>query len=120
QGRTSLGKRGGSVTERTAAVLEVQPVHGIPEVKPGTDLGSLLSDTLTELGDADVVVVTSKIVSKAEGRVSPGVSRDDAIEAETVRLVAERDSMGIVETKGGLGLAAAGGEASKGVPGSGG
>jgi dehydro coenzyme F420 reductase / coenzyme F420-0:L-glutamate ligase / coenzyme F420-1:gamma-L-glutamate ligase len=106
------------VTERTAAVLEVQPVHGIPEVSPGTDLGSLLSDTLTDLRDGDVVVVTSKIVSKAEGRVSPGVSRDDAIEAETVRLVAERDSMRIVETKHGLVLAAAGVDASNVAPGS--
>jgi coenzyme F420-0:L-glutamate ligase/coenzyme F420-1:gamma-L-glutamate ligase len=106
------------VTERTAAVLEVQPVHGIPEVNPGTDLGSLLSDTLTDLRDGDVVVVTSKIVSKAEGRVSPGVSRDDAIEAETVRLVAERDSMRIVETKHGLVLAAAGVDASNVAPGS--
>jgi dehydro coenzyme F420 reductase / coenzyme F420-0:L-glutamate ligase / coenzyme F420-1:gamma-L-glutamate ligase len=101
-----------------AAVLEVQPVHGLPEVKPGTDLGALLSDTLTDLRDGDVVVVTSKIVSKAEGRVSPGVSRDDAIEAETVRLVAERDSMRIVETKHGLVLAAAGVDASNVVPGS--
>jgi coenzyme F420-0:L-glutamate ligase / coenzyme F420-1:gamma-L-glutamate ligase len=106
------------VTERTAAVLEVQPVHGIPEVNPGTDLGSLLSDTLTDLRDGDVVVVTSKIVSKAEGRVSPGVSREDAIEAETVRLVAERDSMRIVETKHGLVLAAAGVDASNVAPGS--
>ena len=106
------------MTERTAAVLEVQPVHGIPEVNPGTDLGSLLSDTLTDLRDGDVVVVTSKIVSKAEGRVSPGVSRDDAIEAETVRLVAERDSMRIVETKHGLVLAAAGVDASNVAPGS--
>ncbi len=106
------------MTERTAAVLEVQPVHGIPEVNPGTDLGSLLSDTLTDLRDGDVVVVTSKIVSKAEGRVSPGTSRDDAIEAETVRLVAERDSMRIVETKHGLVLAAAGVDASNVAPGS--
>lgn len=106
------------MTERTAAVLEVQPVHGIPEVNPGTDLGSLLSDTLTDLRDGDVVVVTSKIVSKAEGRVSPGVSREDAIEAETVRLVAERDSMRIVETKHGLVLAAAGVDASNVAPGS--
>jgi len=106
------------VTERPAAGLEVQPVHGLPEVKPGTDLGALLSDTLTDLRDGDVVVVTSKIVSKAEGRVSPGVSRDDAIEAETVRLVAERDSMRIVETKHGLVLAAAGVDASNVVPGS--
>jgi coenzyme F420-0:L-glutamate ligase / coenzyme F420-1:gamma-L-glutamate ligase len=106
------------VTERTAAVLKVQPVHGIPEVNPGTDLGSLLSDTLTDLRDGDVVVVTSKIVSKAEGRVSPGMSRDDAIEAETVRLVAERDSMRIVETKHGLVLAAAGVDASNVAPGS--
>jgi coenzyme F420-0:L-glutamate ligase/coenzyme F420-1:gamma-L-glutamate ligase len=106
------------MTERAAAVLEVQPVLGLPEIKPGTDLGSLLSDILTDLRDGDVVVVTSKIVSKAEGRISRGVSRDDAIEAETVRLVAERDSMRIVETKHGLVLAAAGVDASNVVTGS--
>ena len=100
------------MTDRPAAVLEVQPVTGLPEITTGTDLGSLLSDTLTDLRDGDIVVVTSKIVSKAEGRISPGVPRDDAIEAETVRLVAERDSMRIVETKHGLVLAAAGVDAS--------
>ncbi len=106
------------MTDRAAAVLEVQPVTGVPEITTGTDLGSLLSDTLTDLRDGDILVVTSKIVSKAEGRISPGVSRDDAIEAETVRLVAERDSMRIVETKHGLVLAAAGVDASNVVLGS--
>lgn len=106
------------MTERAAAVLEVEAVRGLPEITPGTDLGALLSEALTDLRDGDVVVVTSKIVSKAEGRVSAGASRDAAIEAETVRLVAERDSLRIVETRHGLVLAAAGVDASNVTPGS--
>lgn len=46
--------------------LEVLPVLGLPEVEPDTDLGALIAKAV-ELRDGDVVVVTSKIVSKAEG-----------------------------------------------------
>jgi coenzyme F420-0:L-glutamate ligase/coenzyme F420-1:gamma-L-glutamate ligase len=49
------------------------PVRGIPEVAPGDDLAGLISDALelggTPLEDGDIVVVASKVVSKAEGRV---------------------------------------------------
>jgi coenzyme F420-0:L-glutamate ligase/coenzyme F420-1:gamma-L-glutamate ligase len=47
-------------------VLTILPVEGMPEVEPGADLAALISDR-AELADGDIVVVTSKIVSKAEG-----------------------------------------------------
>lgn len=47
-------------------MLTILPVEGMPEVEPGADLAALISDH-AELVDGDIVVVTSKIVSKAEG-----------------------------------------------------
>lgn len=99
------------------AALEVWAPAGIGEVAPGTDLLALLLGTFTAPGarplqDGDVVVVTSKIVSKAEGRVLAAGSREAAIEAETVRVVARRGSLRIVENRQGLVMAAAGVDAS--------
>jgi coenzyme F420-0:L-glutamate ligase/coenzyme F420-1:gamma-L-glutamate ligase len=54
-------------------MISVLPVAGIPEVRPGDDLAGLIADGLTAggigLADEDVLVVTQKVVSKAEGRV---------------------------------------------------
>jgi coenzyme F420-0:L-glutamate ligase/coenzyme F420-1:gamma-L-glutamate ligase len=58
-----------------AETVRVLTVEGIPEVRPGDDLASLIGDALERsqgalpLTDADVLVVTQKIVSKAEGAV---------------------------------------------------
>jgi len=89
------------------AAIEVWALEGIPEVREGDDLAALIVATGVELRDGDVVVVTSKIVSKAEGRLVPG-SREDHIAAETVRVVAQRGRTQIVQTRHGLVLAAAG------------
>ena len=83
----------------------VTPVHGLPEITPGTDLAALLVAAVPDLADGDILVVTSKIVSKAEGRVLSGVPRDKAIEAESVRVVARRGDTSIVETRHGFVLA---------------
>jgi coenzyme F420-0:L-glutamate ligase/coenzyme F420-1:gamma-L-glutamate ligase len=80
---------------------------GVPEVRPGDDLVALLLP-LVDLADGDVVVVTSKVVSKTEGRVVPGDDRESAIEAEAVRVVARRGPTTIVRTRHGLTMAAAG------------
>ena len=69
-------------------------VEGIGEVVEGTDLGALLLGV--DLEDGDVVLVTSKVVSKAEGRVRAG-EREQAIRDETVRVVARRGPTSIVE-----------------------
>ena len=82
---------------------------GAGEVHEGDDLATLLLDLVgTEaLAEGDVVVVTSKVVSKAEGRVVAG-TREEHLAAETARLVARRGPTSIVRTHHGLTLAAAG------------
>src|SRR5437660_604127 len=96
--------------------LTVIPVEGLPEVAAGADLAALIADADAGLADGDIVVVTSKIVSKAEGRVVRG-DREKAIDAESVRVVARRGATRIVETRHGLVLAAAGVDASNTPPG---
>ncbi len=93
--------------------LEAWAPDGLPEVRAGDDLGAVLAGVLADppLEDGDVVVVTSKVVSKAEGRVV-AMDRDEAVASETVRVVAARGSTRIVETRHGLVLAAAGVDAS--------
>ena len=87
--------------------VTVVPVGGLPEITAGSDLAALIADAVPDLRDGDILVVTSKIVSKAEGRVV-AVSREQAIEAETVRVVARRGATTIAQTRHGLVLAAAG------------
>ncbi|GAA1955702.1 coenzyme F420-0:L-glutamate ligase [Kitasatospora viridis] len=96
--------------------LTVLPVPGLPEVEPGADLGELIAKSV-ELLPGDVVVVTSKIVSKAEGRIVRAEDREAAIDAEAVRVVARRGRTRIVENRNGLVMAAAGVDASNTAPG---
>ncbi|WP_443067761.1 coenzyme F420-0:L-glutamate ligase [Streptomyces sp. NBC_01351] len=96
---------------------EVRAVGGIPEVRPGDDLAELITTAAPDLRDGDVLLVTSKIVSKAEGRIVEADSREDAIDAETVRVVARRGPLRIVENRQGLVMAAAGVDASNTAPG---
>jgi coenzyme F420-0:L-glutamate ligase / coenzyme F420-1:gamma-L-glutamate ligase len=98
--------------------LEIWAPDGLPEIAAGDDLAALLETATTDrpLRDGDVVVVTSKVVSKAEGRVVR-MDREEAITAETVRVVAQRGPTRIVETRHGLVLAAAGVDASNTEPG---
>ncbi|MFF8925647.1 coenzyme F420-0:L-glutamate ligase [Streptomyces longwoodensis] len=85
---------------------------GLPEVRPGDDLAKLIATAEPGLADGDVVLVTSKIVSKAEGRILEAADREAAIDAETVRVVARRGTLRIVENRQGLIMAAAGVDAS--------
>jgi coenzyme F420-0:L-glutamate ligase/coenzyme F420-1:gamma-L-glutamate ligase len=93
-------------------VLEVHPVLGLTDIRPGDDLAQLLADAFPyEAGD--VVVITSKVVSKAEGRLIPAgpdreATRLQAVADETRRVVARRGFTTIVETRHGLVMAAAG------------
>ena len=91
--------------------IMVRGVAGLPEISAGDDLGALIADAAGDLRDGDIVVVTSKIVSKAEGR-TVHQDREAAIDAETVRVVARRGDARIVETRHGLVMAAAGVDAS--------
>ena len=90
--------------------LEVRPVAGLPEVRAGDDFVALLAGV--ELCEGDVLAVSSKVVAKAEGRLRPGMSREEAVAAETVRVVASRGPLRIVETRHGLVMAAGGVDAS--------
>ena len=109
------------------SALHVWAPDGVPELTPDADLaGALLAaleadpDPDRRLADGDVVVVTSKVVSKVEGRVRRG-DREQAIDTETVRVVAVKHTPGgltrIVRTRHGLTLAAAGVDASNVAPG---
>lgn len=95
-----------------APSYRVRALPGIPEVRPGDDLAKLIAATGPELVDGDVLLVTSKIVSKAEGRIVEAADREAAIDAETVRVVARRGALRIVENRQGLVMAAAGVDAS--------
>ncbi|WP_263166523.1 coenzyme F420-0:L-glutamate ligase [Streptomyces sp. SCSIO ZS0520] len=90
----------------------VWALPGLPEVRPGDDLAKLIAATGPGLVDGDLVLVTSKIVSKAEGRILAAADRESAIDAETVRVVARRGALRIVENRQGLVMAAAGIDAS--------
>jgi coenzyme F420-0:L-glutamate ligase/coenzyme F420-1:gamma-L-glutamate ligase len=96
--------------------ITITGVTGLPEITPGADLAGLIADAAPDLRDGDILVVTSKAISKAEGRVVR-TTREQAIEAETVRVVARRGPAIIAETRHGLVLAAAGVDASNTAPG---
>jgi dehydro coenzyme F420 reductase / coenzyme F420-0:L-glutamate ligase / coenzyme F420-1:gamma-L-glutamate ligase len=96
--------------------IEVVPVEGVPEVRPGDDLGEILSAALVPVGvrDGDVIAVTQKVVSKSEGRVvTEGEGGREAwVERESRRIVARRGDLVIAETRHGFVCANAGVDAS--------
>ncbi|MEV7782610.1 coenzyme F420-0:L-glutamate ligase [Kitasatospora sp. NPDC088351] len=96
--------------------LRILPVTGLPEVEAGADLAVLIAKA-DSYEDGDILLVTSKIVSKAEGRLLHAADREAAIDAETVRVVARRGPVRIVENRNGLVMAAAGVDASNTAPG---
>jgi coenzyme F420-0:L-glutamate ligase/coenzyme F420-1:gamma-L-glutamate ligase len=97
--------------------LEVFGIDGIGEVQPGDDVAAMIADAAvaqdTPLADRDVVVVTQKIVSKAEGRLE-AVDPDDPlshkplVERESVRVLRRRGDLVITETEHGFVCANAG------------
>lgn len=100
--------------------LQILPVGGLPEFRPGDDLGAAIAEAARWLRDGDIVVVTSKAVSKVEGRLRPTptdadgreAARQAAVEAEAVRVVARHGRTRITQTAHGLVLAASGVDAS--------
>jgi len=97
--------------------LEILPVHGIPEVEPGDILAEVIAEAVRRdgpaLADGDVVVVTQKVVSKAEGRVVDLDAGDPAarrrlVEGEAVRVLRRRGELLITETVHGFVCANAG------------
>jgi coenzyme F420-0:L-glutamate ligase/coenzyme F420-1:gamma-L-glutamate ligase len=112
--------------------LRVLPLEGIPEVRPGDDLGALLAEAAKRAGSlepGDIVVVAQKVVSKAEGRIvrlaeiepsrrarklagDEDARRLEVILAQSVRLVRTRPPLVIAETRHGFVCASAGVDSS--------
>lgn len=97
--------------------LEILPVRGVGEIVPGTDLALVLAEAAaaagTPLADDDCLVVTQKVVSKAEGRLVPldpddRAARAALVEAESARIVRRRGDLLISETRHGFICANAG------------
>jgi coenzyme F420-0:L-glutamate ligase / coenzyme F420-1:gamma-L-glutamate ligase len=92
--------------------LVVWGIEGIGEIRPGAALGAVIAGVCAEppngpLADGDVLVVTQKIVSKAEGRlvaVDPDdpLSHKGVVEAEAVRVLRRRGDLVITETRHGF------------------
>ena len=111
------------------AALCVYPVEGIGEVQPGTDLSEVLAAALTAgpddgpwLRDGDVVVVTQKIVSKAEGRLvvlegDETEAKVHLVEQEAVRVLRRRGDLLVTETRHGFVCANSGVDLSNVAPG---
>src|SRR5688500_4685577 len=109
-GRSTVGPnndRGGRMSG-----LQILPVEGLPEISEGDNLAELIA-AHTELRDGDVLIVTQKVVSKAEGRLV-GLDPTDAeakirlVESESARIVRRRGDLVISETKHGFVCANAG------------
>ena len=90
--------------------ISLVPVTGLPEIAPGDDLAGMIAEA-ADLADGDVVVVTQKIVSKAEDRVVDidlAVGHTPLVEAESVRVLRRRGDLVISETEHGFVCANAG------------
>ena len=90
--------------------IQVIPVEGLPEVRVGDDLAGLIAEAV-DLVDGDVVVVTQKVVSKAEDRlvdIDPEVGHKQLVERESVRILRRRGDLIISETEHGFVCANAG------------
>src|SRR5262245_46482371 len=94
-------------------VLEILPVSGIGEVRPGDDLSRLLARARVDLPAGEVVVVTHKVGSKAEAQLVPIDPNDPGskariVEGESVRVLRRRGELVIAETRHGFVCANAG------------
>lgn len=100
----------------TASTIEVLPVSGLPEFRPGDDLSAAVTAAAPWLRNGDIVVVTSKVVSKCEGRLvqAPQGAEDrdqlrrKLIDNETIRVLARKGQTLITQNRLGLVQAAAG------------
>lgn len=98
--------------EQAPDSLSILPVAGIPEIAPGADLAAIIADA-ADYQDLDVVVVTQKVVSKAEGMVETIDQNDPRghkaiVERESVRILRRRGDLIISQTKHGFVCANAG------------
>jgi coenzyme F420-0:L-glutamate ligase/coenzyme F420-1:gamma-L-glutamate ligase len=92
--------------------LEIFPVEGLPEIGRGDDLAGMIIDSV-DLVQHDILVVTQKIISKAEGAMveidaSDPLSHKPIVERESVRILRRRGELIISQTKHGFVCANAG------------
>ena len=95
----------------TAGPVEILPLGGIPEIRPGDDLARLVGDALERAGglvEGDVVVVAQKAVSKAEGRLAQAHDTVRLILGEARAVRRRRGDLVIAETEHGFVCASAG------------
>ncbi len=98
--------------EQPPAGLTIVPIGGIPEIRPGDDLAAIIADAADYVG-GDVVVVTQKVVSKAENRLVEIDTTDPRghkaiVEDESVRILRRRGDLIISQTTHGFVCANAG------------
>lgn len=104
------------IADHAAAELRILPITGLPEFRPGDDLAEHIAGCAPWLADGDILVVTSKIVAKAEGRIVAAptdpeqrdAARRKLVEQESVRIVARRGRTLITENRLGIVQAASG------------
>ena len=92
--------------------VEILPIHGLPKIQPGDDLIAMLGDC-GEIQSFDILIVTQKIISKAENQlveIDPNdpLSHKPLVEKESVRILRRRGELIISETKHGFVCANAG------------
>ncbi|MFI6868733.1 coenzyme F420-0:L-glutamate ligase [Nocardia sp. NPDC050406] len=96
--------------------LRILPIHGLPEFRPGDDVAEAIAAQAPWLQDGDILVVTSKIVAKAEGRIveapadpeARDAARRELVAREAVRVLARKGRTLITENKLGIVQAASG------------
>ncbi|AHI01272.1 coenzyme F420-0:L-glutamate ligase [Kutzneria albida] len=108
------------MTDHAAASIELMPVADLPEFRPGDDLAGAIAQAAPWLRDSDVLVVTSKVVSKVEGRLVPAPVDEEQrtelrrrlVREESVRVLAQVKNTLITQSRLGIVQAAAGVDAS--------
>ncbi|WP_246181445.1 coenzyme F420-0:L-glutamate ligase, partial [Nocardia ninae] len=104
------------MNDHAAGELRILPITGLPEFRPGDDLAAHIAERAPWLTDGDVLVVTSKIVAKVEGRLvdvpldpeERDAARRALVEQEAVRVLARKGRTLITENKLGIVQAASG------------
>lgn len=104
----------------SAAPVQILPVTGLSEFRPGDDVATAIADAAPWVRDGDVIVITSKIISKAEGRIVAAPTDPEArdtlrrklIDSESIRVLARKGKTLITENTIGIVQAAAGIDAS--------
>ena len=89
-------------------MIQILPIEGMGEIAEGDDIAELIANAYGDLQSGDVLVVTQKVVSKAEGRTAPAADKAEVVAAESKRVLRRAGTMVIAETRHGFVCANAG------------